>query len=380
VNVSANPTVIRSGDSVTFTFTEENDGDVDLTSPSIVTDSTDCNNALSAPSGDTNTNSILDDNEIWTWTCTISVSGDPDLDFTLVVIGHGTDPTGDDVTWCADVANPPPGVFCDQQERDDITIDIINPSTVVNVSANPTQIESGDNVTFTITEDNDGDVDLTTPSVLTDSAACNAVLTGPTGDTNTDGILQTTETWSWTCTIPVTGDPATDFTLTATGHGFDPTGDDVTWCADVANPPANVFCDQQERDSVTVDIQEIFEGLTPGYWKNHLDSWVPTGFNPNQTLESVFDVPNSLGLDNATLLEALNFGGGGGTKGAAQTLLRAAVAALLNSAHPNIDYPRSTASVINDVNAALASGSRSTMLTLAAALDADNNLGGDINS
>ncbi|MGH3371649.1 MAG: hypothetical protein ACRDPR_16780, partial [Nocardioidaceae bacterium] len=174
--------------------------------------------------------------------------------------------------------------------------------------------------------------------------------------------------------------PDLDFTLVVTGHGTDPTGDDVTYCADPSNPPAGVFCDQQERDSVTVDIREIFEGLTPGYWKNHLASWPATGFSPNQTLESVFDVPDSLGLDNATLLQALSFTGGSGTKGAAQTLLREAVAALLNSAHPNLDYPRTTASVINDVNAALASGNRSTMLTLAAALDADNNLGGDINS
>jgi hypothetical protein len=106
---------------------------------------------------------------------------------------------------------------------------------------------------------------------------------------------------------------------------------------------------------------------------------VPTGFSPNQTLESVFDVPDSLGLDNTTLLQALSFKGGSGTKGAAQILLRAAVAALLNSAHPDVDYPRTTAEVIAAVNAALASNDRSTMLTLAAQLDADNNLGCPLN-
>jgi hypothetical protein len=119
-----------------------------------------------------------------------------------------------------------------------------------------------------------------------------------------------------------------------------------------------------------------FEGCTPGFWKNleqHGDEW--TGFTPGQSLESVFDVPDALGLDNVTLHEALSFGGGPGTLGGAEILLRAGVAALLNSAHPDVDYPLSTAEVIADVNAALASLDRDTMIDLAADLDADNNLG-----
>ena len=110
-----------------------------------------------------------------------------------------------------------------------------------------------------------------------------------------------------------------------------------------------------------------------------MDSWVSTGFSPNQTLESVFDVPDILGLDNRTLRQALSFTGGSGTTGGARILLRAAVSALLNSAHPDVNYPRTTAEVIADVNAALASGNRSTMLDLAAELDADNNLGCPLN-
>jgi hypothetical protein len=93
------------------------------------------------------------------------------------------------------------------------------------------------------------------------------------------------------------------------------------------------------------------DGCTPGYWKqpHHLDSW--QDYAPNQTLESVFDVPNALGIDNRTLRTALATGGGG-----VNALLRHAVAALLNSAHSNVDYGISTASVISQTNAALASG------------------------
>ena len=90
-------------------------------------------------------------------------------------------------------------------------------------------------------------------------------------------------------------------------------------------------------------------------------------------------MPNSYGLDNRTLQQALSFQGGSGTTAAARILLRAAVAALLNSAHPNIDYPLTTTEIIADVNAALASQNRSTMLALARELDSANNLGCPLN-
>jgi hypothetical protein len=122
----------------------------------------------------------------------------------------------------------------------------------------------------------------------------------------------------------------------------------------------------------------LLDGCTPGYWKQpqHLDSWVPTGYSPSQSIESVFDVPNTSCAttpDSLSLLGALNLQGGKNFCGAREILLRAAVAALLNAAHPDIDYPLTTAQVIADVNAALASGNRKTMLTLAKSLDALNN-------
>ncbi len=66
--------------------------------------------------------------------------------------------------------------------------------------------------------------------------------------------------------------------------------------------------------------------------------------------------------------------------GAESILLRAAVAALLNAADPLISYPLSTSQVIAQVNTAIASGDRSTILALASTLDADNNLGCPINA
>jgi hypothetical protein len=124
-----------------------------------------------------------------------------------------------------------------------------------------------------------------------------------------------------------------------------------------------------------------YQGCTSCYWKQeqHLDSWAPTSFSPDQTLESVFDVPDRLGLDNFTLLQALSFQGGSATMGTARSLIRSGVTALLNSAEPDINYPMSPTEVIDAVNASLASGSRASMIDLAILLDKYNNLGCPLN-
>jgi hypothetical protein len=121
-------------------------------------------------------------------------------------------------------------------------------------------------------------------------------------------------------------------------------------------------------------------GCTPGYWKNHTDSWAGTGFNPSQTAGSVFTGASAFpSLAGKTLLQTLQGGGGSGLEGAAKILLRAAVAALLNAGHSGVDYPRTTAEILADTNSALTSGNRDTMLSLATELDNDNNLGCPLN-
>jgi hypothetical protein len=80
-----------------------------------------------------------------------------------------------------------------------------------------------------------------------------------------------------------------------------------------------------------------------------------------------------------TLLQALSFKGGSSLNGAKETLLRAAVAALLNAASSGVDYPLTTLEVQNMVNAALASNNRVTILAVAQTLDMYNNLGCPLN-
>jgi hypothetical protein len=133
----------------------------------------------------------------------------------------------------------------------------------------------------------------------------------------------------------------------------------------------------------------VFQGCTPGYWKQsqHFDSW-PASYAPTDLVRDVFNVSaflsngildlNGDGVDD-TLLAALNYQGTTGKTGAARSLLRAAVAALLASASPDLDYPLTNSQVINQVNAALASNNRNTMLRLAGQLDQYNNLSCPLN-
>jgi hypothetical protein len=115
------------------------------------------------------------------------------------------------------------------------------------------------------------------------------------------------------------------------------------------------------------------EGCSNGFWTNHDEAWV--GFTIDQAVEDIFDVADDYGLDSDSLMDALDYGGGPDAAGAAKILLKQGVAAVLNAEHTDIDYPRSAADVIADVNAALLSGERDTMVTLADLLEIDNKLG-----
>ena len=121
------------------------------------------------------------------------------------------------------------------------------------------------------------------------------------------------------------------------------------------------------------------EGCTPGYWKNHTDSWQEA--SPGDLFGSLY-TSASANVAGVTLLDTLGLPGGPGADGAARILARAATAAWLNAAHDGVGYPWQRFQVGEDgrpplvatVNAAFESGDRATMLALASMLDDDNNL------
>ncbi len=247
---------------------------------------------------------------------------------------------------------------------DSHTVNLFQPSVLVNKTG-PAEATAGQTITYTYTISNTGSSD--SPSLILDSVVDNRVgsLTAAATAAGCGTLVTPSGTCTFTANFTVPSGSSSPLVNVVTVH-YHPNG----FPNDIAD---------NDDHSVVIKAPPAGKGCTPGFWKNHPNAWPPTGFSRTQTLESVFDVPDAAGLDNKTLLEALSFNGGNGTLGAARILLRAGVAALLNAAHPSIDYPRSPASVIADVNAALASLNRNTMIALAGQLDRDNNLGCPIN-
>ena len=117
-------------------------------------------------------------------------------------------------------------------------------------------------------------------------------------------------------------------------------------------------------------------GCTPGYWKNHLDSW-PSGINPESpVIYGNFDFDGD-GAD--TNLEALAYPGGKDVAGAQRILLRAAIAAKLNSLTFTGPGGYWFPDGFDDaVNFALGTN-RANILALATKLDGWNNAGCPLN-
>lgn len=125
------------------------------------------------------------------------------------------------------------------------------------------------------------------------------------------------------------------------------------------------------------------EGCSPGFWKNHPEVWEE--YSTTTKLGAVWAIPDALAsFRGATFKQALAYGGGPGLDGAAKILFRASVAAYLNAAHEGLGYPlrrfvdtTNGPSLKSQIEGALASGDRSTMLDLASYLDGLNNLGAE---
>ena len=112
--------------------------------------------------------------------------------------------------------------------------------------------------------------------------------------------------------------------------------------------PTTTTTKRTTTTTTTTTLPKGGDGCTPGYWRqaHHYDSWV--GFSPSDDYETVFGV--SAGFSTILGL-AVRLGGGG-----EYALARHAVAALLNSTSPGVDYLFTTSQVIALVQDAYATG------------------------
>lgn len=113
------------------------------------------------------------------------------------------------------------------------------------------------------------------------------------------------------------------------------------------------------------------EGCTPGYWRQsqHFDSWT-LPYTPSTPFSAVF----ADAFPGQTLLDVVWARGGG-----INALGRSAVAALLNAAASSVNYDLSVQDVIDDFNAAFASGNRRTIEQQKDVFDFLNNQGCPLN-
>jgi hypothetical protein len=228
------------GDTVTYTFTVTNAGNVPLSSVSV--NDPKCDAAPSGPTGDTGNDAVLGTTETWTYTCTHQVTGGDGDPLHNVVTAEGTD-GGAPV-----------------QDTDEADVDILHPDIHVVKDADVSEAHVGDTVTYTFTVTNIGDTPLSSVSVS--DAKCDAsTLTGPSGDTGNDGVLGTTETWTYTCTHQVTTADADPLHNEVTAEGSDSLGqseqDTSSANVDVLHPGIQV-----EKDA---DVPEAHVGETVTY-------------------------------------------------------------------------------------------------------------------
>jgi len=94
-------------------------------------------------------------------------------------------------------------------------------------------------------------------------------------------------------------------------------------------------------------------GCTPGYWKNHEETWAPTGLAPDDDWCDTFGAE----IDDLcfSLMDALNHNE---SILLIQTLGAHSVAALLNTLHPGSNYPLSAQDIIDMVADAALSGDK----------------------
>jgi uncharacterized repeat protein (TIGR01451 family) len=159
-------TVSSAGETINYTITVDNTGNVNLTNV-VLTDV--LAGGATLASGDTNSDGVLDVGETWIYTADYEViqaniDAGTDIVNSASVDTDQTDPLGDDATTTIQNA----------------ALTIVKEADKASVSS------AGETINYTITVDNTGNVNLTNV-VLTDVLAGGATLAS--GDTNSDGVL-----------------------------------------------------------------------------------------------------------------------------------------------------------------------------------------------
>lgn len=202
------------GGSVTYGYTVSNIGTVPINNV-VVTDNT-CSD-VAFVSGDTNSDSILDVAETWTYTCTDSI--------TQTTTNTGT-ATGD--------AN---GFTTIDTSNATVVVGVDVPPPLLNLVKTPSWFlrPGSDTIIYTYDVTNLGTVPAANVSLVDDTCT---VVTGPSGDANADELLDPSETWTYSCTMTIAQTTVNTATAQAGAGGLTAVDFAVVTVAVVPDEPA----------------------------------------------------------------------------------------------------------------------------------------------
>lgn len=192
-----NPLALPNGPgAVTYTYTLRNIGTVPVTNITMVDN--DCKPFL--VSGDSNNDSILAMTETWTYRCTTILPATHTN--TVVATGRANGFSTSDTAVATVVVGTP----------------AVPPLIHVTKVPNPlTLLAGGGMVTYTEKITNPGTIALSNVQLTDDKCS---PLVRISGDTNNDSLLDTTETWTYTCQTNLTATTTNTAVATGEGNGF----------------------------------------------------------------------------------------------------------------------------------------------------------------
>jgi hypothetical protein len=245
-NTVTGPT-LGVGSTATFTYVLTNTGNVAIGTVALRDDNGTVGNTAddfnpTLQSGDTNSNSRLDPTETWTYQSTRVVTAGQYTNIGTVT-GTPVDATGTAIAGIAALTRTDPANLIG------VAASIAIVKSVNGQDANTTTGPSlvvGSTATFTYVVRNTGGSTLGTVGVRDDNGtasntADDFTATLQSGDTNNNGRMETTETWTFQATRPVIAGQYSNIG-TVTGTPVDSAGTAIVGLANVtANDPANYF-------------------------------------------------------------------------------------------------------------------------------------------
>ncbi|HIP35919.1 MAG TPA: DUF11 domain-containing protein, partial [Crocinitomix sp.] len=178
--------VDQAGDIIHYTITVTNTGYVPV--HNVVVNDPMTDGILTVNSGDTNGNNILDITEVWVYL----------TNYTVLQSDIDNNGGGDgDIDNCATVDGENPAGDATEHDLACVAVSLKNYYYSLTKVADVASVDAPfDTIVYTITVMNEGNVDIY--NLVANDPLLGGNLTSPTGDTDNDGVLDTTETWIYT--------------------------------------------------------------------------------------------------------------------------------------------------------------------------------------